>query len=153
MQPYRHKMDLHLPQAGGHAGGQRTSLARRPPSACPTTYERAEDFIADLRLIQDSLRGHRAGRLADGRLGSLVRQAEVFGFHLATLDIRQHAGRHTAALAEVFARYGLAADYAALPEAAEVALLTAELLEPAAVCAGPARLQRDDQRDAGASSA
>jgi len=89
-------------------------------------------------MIQASLRGHRGARLADGRLGNLVRQAEVFGFHLATLDVRQHADRHRAALAEVFARYGLAEDYVALSEERRCALLTAELLDARPLA--PARL-------------
>ena len=54
----------------------------------------SEEFIADLRLIQESLRSHHGARLADGRLSDLLTQAEVFGFHLATLDVRQHADRH-----------------------------------------------------------
>ena len=84
----------------------------------PGTYASAAEFLADLRLVQESLRRHGGQRLADGRLGTLIRQAEIFGFHLATLDLRQHAMRHTSALAEVFARYGLAAGYADLPEEA-----------------------------------
>ena len=51
--------------------------------------------LSDLRLLQRSLRPHRGERLADGRLGTLVRQAEIFGFHLATLDLRQHSARHS----------------------------------------------------------
>ena len=68
--------------------------------------------------MQESLRRHGGERLADGRLGTLIRQARIFGFHLAALDLRQHAVRHTSALGEVFARYGLAQDYADLPEEA-----------------------------------
>ncbi len=137
MQPYRHKLDFIYRKLGATlAANDRPWRADHLPR--PNTYERVEEFIADLRLIQDSLRQHRGGRLADGRLAGLVCQAEVFGFHLATLDIRQHAERHTAALAEVFACYGLAEDYAALPEAQKVALLTAELLSPRPLA--PARL-------------
>ena len=104
----------------------------------------SEQFIADLRLVQESLRSHRGARLADGRLGDLLmRQAEVFGFHLATLDIRQHAERHTAALAEIFERYGMADDYAAWPEERKVAFLTAELLNPRPLT--PARLDFSEE--------
>src|SRR5262245_13025820 len=69
-------------------------------------------------------------RLAQGRLGRLLAQARIFGFHLATLDLRQHSERHRAALAEVFQRYGLAQDWAGLPEPLKVERLTAELLSP-----------------------
>jgi phosphoenolpyruvate carboxylase len=137
MQPYRHKMHYIYRKLGATLEANRRPW-RADHLPQPNTYERAEDFIAELRLVQDSLRSHRGARLAEGRLGAIVRQAEVFGFHLATLDIRQHAERHTAALAEIFARYGLAEDYAAWPEARKVALLAAELLSPRPLT--PARL-------------
>lgn len=90
MQPYRHKLDYIYRKLGATIeANQRPWRADHLPR--PNTYERPEDFIAELRLVQDSLRTHRGARLADGRLGGVVCQAEVFGFHLATLDIRQHA--------------------------------------------------------------
>ena len=73
---------------------------------------------------------------------ALVTQAEVFGFHLATLDLRQHAGRHTAALDEILSRYGIAERYRHLDEAERQAVLTAELEARAAAHPGPPRLQR-----------
>jgi len=93
----------------------------------PTAYAFAPDYVADLQLLRESLRSVGAAVIADGRVRNLQVQAEVFGFHLATLDLRQHAGRHTAALAEVFARNGDTADFAALDEDAKVALLAHEL--------------------------
>ena len=93
----------------------------------PGAYASAKAFLADLRLVQSSLRKHSGPRLADGRLGRLITQAEVFGFHLATLDLRQHAGRHAAALDEIFSRYGVAEGYGALDEEGRQAVLTAEL--------------------------
>ena len=96
----------------------------------PGTYQSATDFLADLRLVQASLRAHSGPRLADGRLGTLITQAEIFGFHVATLDLRQHADRHTSALAELFAHYGLGEGYAEWPEERREELLTRELLSP-----------------------
>lgn len=93
----------------------------------PTAYAFAPDYIADLQLLRESLRSVGAAVIADGRVRSLQVQAEVFGFHLVTLDLRQHAGRHTIALSEVFARYGDTDDFAALDEDAKVALLAHEL--------------------------
>jgi phosphoenolpyruvate carboxylase len=61
-------------------------------------------------------------------LGALILQAEIFGFHLATLDLRQHADQLRSALTEVFRRYGLSEDYGALPELDKELLLTRELL-------------------------
>jgi phosphoenolpyruvate carboxylase len=93
----------------------------------PGVYRSAREYAADLRLLQDSLRQHGGERLADGRLAGVIAQAECFGFHLATLDLRQHSGRHASALAEVLARYG-ASDYESWAEERKLTLLTAELL-------------------------
>jgi len=93
----------------------------------PRSYEHAEEFVTDLQLLRDSLRNAGGARIADGRVRDLQVQAEVFGFHLATLDLRQHADRHRAALSAVFARYGDTDDYAALAEEDKQALLTHEL--------------------------
>jgi phosphoenolpyruvate carboxylase len=62
-------------------------------------YGDAAEFVADLRLVEASLaanRGEHAGGFAVRRLR---RRAEAFGFHLATLDLRQESSRHDAALA------------------------------------------------------
>ncbi len=93
----------------------------------PRSYANADELVADLGLLRDSLRAAGGGRIADGRVRDLQVQAEVFGFHLATLDLRQHAERHRAALTAVFRRYGDTDDYAALPEEDKQALLTHEL--------------------------
>ena len=54
-------------------------------------YESADAFAADLEVIDQSLRANRGVRLADGALADLRRRVEVFGFHLAKLDLRVHA--------------------------------------------------------------
>ena len=58
-------------------------------------------------------------------MAHLIRCVETFGFHLATLDVRQHAGRHRSAMAEVMARYKIFMNYEALAEDDKVALLDA----------------------------
>lgn len=63
-------------------------------------------FLADLREIQAALAGQGAARLASGDLGDLIRQVEVFGFHVATLDVRQHSEKHAAAVDEGLAALG-----------------------------------------------
>ena len=62
-------------------------------------YARPEELVADLRLLQSSLADAGAGRIAYGGVQDLLWQAETFGFHLAELEVRQHSGLHTAALA------------------------------------------------------
>ena len=54
-------------------------------------YESAAAFADDLALLDRSLRAHRGGRIADHALASLRRRLEVFGLHLAKLDVRVHA--------------------------------------------------------------
>jgi phosphoenolpyruvate carboxylase len=54
-------------------------------------YASVEDFAADLELLDRSLRAHRGARIADGALASLRRRVEIFGLHLAKLDVRVHA--------------------------------------------------------------
>ncbi|MFZ1755388.1 MAG: phosphoenolpyruvate carboxylase [Caldilineaceae bacterium] len=93
----------------------------------PRAYPDAATFVADLELIQESLRQNNGWRLADGRFANLVQQARIFGFHLATLDVRQHSGRHRDAMAEIYARYHPGADYRALSETDKVAWLVEEI--------------------------
>ena len=64
-------------------------------------YGSAAEFVADLRLVQASLADAGAVRQAYGELQHLIWQAETFGFHLASLEVRQHSAVHTSALAEL----------------------------------------------------
>lgn len=91
-------------------------------------YQHVQEFLHDLYLIRDSLCANKGERLARGRLERLIRSAEVFGFHLATLDIRQHAERHRTAMGEVLQRYLLCDHYEGLAEVDRVALLEKEIL-------------------------
>ncbi|MCB0105992.1 MAG: phosphoenolpyruvate carboxylase, partial [Caldilineaceae bacterium] len=91
-------------------------------------YRNAQEFLDDLYLVRDSLNAHKGERLARGRLARLIRAVEVFGFHLATLDIRQHADRHRSAMDEIMRHYGLSYDYAQMTEETRSALLSSEIL-------------------------
>ncbi len=64
-------------------------------------YDGAAAFVDDLRIVQDSLVAAGAERLAFGELQHLRWQAETFGFHLASLEVRQHSSLHAAALAAI----------------------------------------------------
>jgi phosphoenolpyruvate carboxylase len=94
----------------------------------PRAYRSVDEFMHDLGLIDRSLRQNKGERIADGRLADLIRNVEVFGFHLATLDIRQHSSRHRAAVAEIYNHYGIYSDYNALAEPDKVRVLTGEIL-------------------------
>ncbi len=80
-------------------------------------YPGAAAFLADLQVIERSLAHHHAQALVAPRLAPLMRAVQVFGFHLATLDLRQSSDRHEAVVAELLRVARLEADYSALPEA------------------------------------
>jgi phosphoenolpyruvate carboxylase len=97
-------------------------------------YQNADAFIADLLLVQDSLRRNHARAVADnGATADLVTLAKTFGFHLAALDIRQHSDEHEKALDELLALAGALPEgqlYSELPEAEKRALISRELRNP-----------------------
>lgn len=64
-------------------------------------YRDPEHFLADLRVVQDSLVQAGAARQAYGHLQQLVWQVETYGFHLTELEVRQHSAVHTKVLAEL----------------------------------------------------
>jgi phosphoenolpyruvate carboxylase len=97
--------------------------AARHAVAPQNPYVRSEEFLADLRTIEASLRTHHGQALVAQRLHPLIRAVEVFGFHLATLDLRQSSDKHEAVVAELLAVARLAPDYAGLDEAQKRALL------------------------------
>lgn len=83
----------------GYAGA-RLRFARDDPHH-PNAYPSAGDFAADLRKVRESLAANRGGRLAALLIDPLLRQVETFGFHLHTLDVRQHARLHARAREEL----------------------------------------------------
>lgn len=102
----------------------------RPTALDATPYARPEDLRADLVTIARSL-GRDGGPLAGGGgLARLIRAVETFGFHMATLDLRQNSAVHERVVAELLKVAGVEADYLALDEAARIALLNRELASP-----------------------
>ena len=79
-------------------------------------YATPAEFIADLNIIDRSLRHHFADYVADTYIKKLIRQVELFGFHTATLDIRQHSQEHENAMTEVLAKMNIVNNYAELSE-------------------------------------
>ena len=95
-----------------------------------TPYADAAEFARDLHVLIDSLGQHHGASLATQCLAPLARAAEVFGFHLASIDLRQSSDIHEAVITELFARAGVEADYAALSEEEKRSLLLKELSQP-----------------------
>ncbi|MDH4390652.1 MAG: phosphoenolpyruvate carboxylase [Aquabacterium sp.] len=86
-------------------------------------YTSPAQFLADLGVIADSLQRHHAQALVAPRLAPLMRAVQVFGFHLATLDLRQSSDKHEAVVAELLREARLHPDYSALDEDAKRSLL------------------------------
>ncbi len=86
-------------------------------------YAAAEELLADLRTIEASLLANHGQALIAQRLQPLLRTVEVFGFHLATLDLRQSSDKHEVVVAELLATARVQADYAALDETAKRTVL------------------------------
>jgi phosphoenolpyruvate carboxylase len=90
-------------------------------------YAGADELLADLRVIEASLRSHHARALIEPRLAPLIRAVQVFGFHLATVDLRQSSDQHEQVVAELLAVARIEPDYRALSEAARRDLLLRSL--------------------------
>jgi phosphoenolpyruvate carboxylase len=97
--------------------------AARHAVAPQNPYLLAEEFLADLRTIRDSLLAHHGAALAAQRLHPLIRAVEVFGFHLATVDLRQSSDKHEEVVAELLATARIEPKYAQMAEPAKQALL------------------------------
>ncbi|ART51222.1 phosphoenolpyruvate carboxylase [Acidovorax carolinensis] len=100
-------------------GGDAARHAVAPQNA----YAGADEFLADLRVIEASLQSHHGKALAAERLHPLIRAVQVFGFHLATVDLRQSSDKHEEVVAELLTTARIEPNYSSLQEAAKRALL------------------------------
>ncbi len=99
----------------------------RKPRFAAEPYRAPREFATDLDIIADSLAQNGDGDLAEGRLLNLREAVGAFGFHLATMDVRQNSDVHERAVAELLKTAGSAGDYLALDEKDRAALLLGEL--------------------------
>jgi len=94
-------------------------------------YTHAEELLDDLELVRESLLADGEQDLTLGRLATLIRQVQVFRFHFAALDVRQHSERHASALAELLHVTGLLqGDYRSFGEAKRIRVLEDLLRDP-----------------------
>jgi phosphoenolpyruvate carboxylase len=114
-EPYRRKFGL--------MGERLRRLERGEPGG----YASPDALLADLRHIQESLEAHGGQRVAKGPVLDLSRRVAMFGFHFAELELRQHASRHTAAVAELLQLTG-GPDYLALDEENRQTVLEGHLM-------------------------
>lgn len=107
--------------------------ALRHAVAPSTPYASSSEFLGDLVTIRDSLASHHGAAMIRFRLAPLIRAVQVFGFHLATTDLRQSSDRHEATIAELLAAARIVHNYASLPEPDKRAVLLAQLQEPRSI--------------------
>ncbi len=93
-------------------------------------YASPDEFGADLQIMIDSLNQNAGELIVRIRLGALKAAVDIFGFHLATLDMRQSSDVHERVLTEIFAAAQVEPNYAALSEEKKVKLLIRELSTP-----------------------
>jgi phosphoenolpyruvate carboxylase len=132
-EPYRRALILIYSRLSATAKHLGHKIPLRPPvDPHAQPYATSQEFVRDLDVLIDSLFKHGAVYLARGRLAYLRRAAEVFGFHLAPLDMRQHSAIHEQTVAELFSRSGGKANYKDLDEAArrEVLLVALQAGKP-----------------------
>ncbi|WP_284290681.1 phosphoenolpyruvate carboxylase, partial [Piscinibacter gummiphilus] len=101
--------------------------ALRHAVAPQNPYASSDEFLADLNTVEASLQKHHGAALIGPRLRPLIRAVQVFGFHLATVDLRQSSDKHEAVVAELLKVAKLEDDYSALDETARRNLLVALL--------------------------
>jgi phosphoenolpyruvate carboxylase len=128
-EPYRHKLTLMLYRMTRSL--HRVIQGIQGGNDVPDNRGYASDsqFLADLHLIDQSLRGHGDADIADMDLHDLIRLVETFGFHLMQLDVRQESTRHSDAVAELFAK-GLGIDYGSLDESGRLTILSEAINAP-----------------------
>lgn len=93
-------------------------------------YKSSEEMLEDLLVIKRSIYQHHPVHHELKTLQKLIRQVQLFGFHLATLDIRNHSGEQEAAIAEILKKVGINQDYPSLSEDEKQELLVKILEDP-----------------------
>jgi phosphoenolpyruvate carboxylase len=136
-EPYRRALTgIYSRMAATYRGLTGKGSARAPHNMDAAPYVTPDEFADDLDIIAESLNSHGSKVIADARVLPLRRAVQIFGFHLAPVDLRQNSTVHESVVAELLAGCGLCADYSALNEDEKVALLSREL-ESARLLASP----------------
>ncbi len=112
-------------------------------------YRTPAQLLADLTVVDASLRAGGGGVIADDRLARLRGAVEVFGFHLAPLDLRQNSDVHERVIAELLSWAGVTDRYAELSEDDKVGLLTTELRIRRPLTSPDAQLSEETAKELG----
>jgi phosphoenolpyruvate carboxylase len=93
-------------------------------------YQSSDELLNDLLMIRSSIYQHHPTNHELKMLQKLIRQVQLFGFHLATLDIRNHSGEHEAAITEILRKARITENYKELTEDEKMSLLQNLLADP-----------------------
>ncbi|HLO11418.1 MAG TPA: phosphoenolpyruvate carboxylase [Pseudoneobacillus sp.] len=93
-------------------------------------YHSSQELLKDLMMIKRSIYQHHPTKHELKMLQKLIRQVQLFGFHLATLDIRNHSGEHEAAITEILRKVGIVDNYPDLSEDEKLQILQKVLMDP-----------------------
>jgi phosphoenolpyruvate carboxylase len=138
-EPYREKIDQILARLQATKARYHGELVIEQGA-----YTSTEEFLEDIRIVERSLLNHKGAEIAEIKVRPLIRQVELFGFHMATLDIRQHSEVHEQALEELFQRARLGS-YTSLPEEEKIARLTTLLDDRRPLCSPHVALDAQTQ--------
>jgi phosphoenolpyruvate carboxylase len=129
-EPYRRALSqIYARLSATHLRLTGQSAPRPAPFEAPA-YGSPSEFRAELMVLHDSLVASHGAVFADDGLARLIATVDVFGFHMATLDLRQNSDVHARVVSDLLRVGGVCPDYAALDEEARLALLAAELRSP-----------------------
>ena len=129
-EPYRSKLRIMQYRLGLNLAYVRKLQTEHCGELPSEAYANADEFIADLYRIRDSLLENNDELLADADLKDLIRLAETFGFHLFQLDIRQESTRHTEAVAEILDQIEPGLNYLDHSEEERIRLLAERIQRP-----------------------
>ncbi|MEO8722748.1 MAG: phosphoenolpyruvate carboxylase [Sphingobium sp.] len=129
-EPYRRAMTMIYARTAGAFEALTGRRYSPGPAVEAPPYEHPSQLVHDLTIVANSLQAHGGALMRKGPLNDLISAVETFGFHLATLDMRQNADVHARVIAELLAKAGVEADYEALDERARIDLLGRELAHP-----------------------
>jgi len=125
-EPYRQKLSL----IKMRLTETRESIVKRGVTGKTDTmkpYSTPSEFLEDLNIIRRSLIANKGMRTAEIEIYSMIKRVEVFGFHLARLDIREESEKHTRAICEVFDRLRIYQGFRDMSEEEKVRILSEEI--------------------------
>ncbi|MBA3422868.1 MAG: phosphoenolpyruvate carboxylase [Thermoleophilaceae bacterium] len=122
--------EVHRDEPYRRATGLTGERLRATAAGAPEGYASPAELLEELEAIEGSLRAGGAASVAGGRLRDTIRLVEVFGFHFARLDVREHSARHRGAVTELLRRAGVEEDYERLDPERRRRVLAAEIAEP-----------------------